>query len=112
MVVVKSDCCKKKGLPHCAVMCSLCVLVCEDASAPEHRAASENTDVFDKPYLSLSEFCFCSRWWHLSVSVTKQFALVFHAARQIDLPQSSSASEDSQTALIGKNKSICIHCSC
>lgn len=51
----------------------------------------------------------CWRWWHLSASVTTQFALVFNAARQIDSPQFCSALADSQTALIGTNKSIFMH---
>lgn len=42
-------------------------------------------------------------------SMTTQLALVFHAARQIDLPQPCAALADSHIALIETNKSIFMH---
>lgn len=71
--------------------------------------AAVDTAFAVKSYLSWSELKSGWRWRHLSVSVTTPFALVFHAARQIDSPQSRSAVADPQTALIGTNKSIFMH---
>ena len=73
------------------------------------RSGTRDSAVVTEPYLSLSELNSCWRWWHLSVSVTTRLALVFHAARQIDSPQSCTALADSQTALIGTNKSSFMH---
>ena len=110
--------------PNYTVMCSLCLFTWEDASVcstPKcfsgrpcavsrwSRSGTRDSAVVTEPYLSLSELNSCWRWWHLSVSVTTRLALVFHAARQIDSPQSCTALADSQTALIGTNKSSFMH---
>lgn len=99
---------------HCVyVRGCICLQKCFfSASAGRSRRScggTQDTAVVDELYLSLSESNSCWRWWHLSASVTTQLALVFHAARQIDSPQSCSALADSQTALIGTNKSSFMH---
>lgn len=100
-----------------AVMCSFCLFMWEDpclffcASVCQDEAsvAQWTLQLSTSLIWVFSELNSCWRWWHLSVSVTTQLALVLHAARQIDSPQSCSALAESQTALIGTNKSSFMH---
>lgn len=89
------------GFIHVQRLCQIAI--------PDKGVGSLSAAVVKGSHLTLSELNSSWRWWHSSVSVTTQPALVFHTAQRIDSPQSCSTLADSQSASIGTNKSIFMH---